>query len=421
MGIKSNSKFIIIFIITTVTFSFAAYQPPDVIIGGPSFPQKDYFIEELGLISEELEIKIKYEVFSDIETYLINNPDNKLDLALIPNPQGAVNLGQRGIAIPITELLDDSFLGANFSQHLLNITTSNMDNNNYAAWFRVIPNSLVWYDVNKYKEIGSPIFNTYEEMIDFTQENSFKDQPLWCMDIESGASTGWIATNWLEDTILHKYGPSVYDAWFTQDKLSSSEEVTLSILDIGKLIFIENAVYGGNKRMVRKEFRNNYRNLLDADNTCIFSWSGHFASYYFPENSEYGVDYDFFKLPSSDYKDAMVGIGDVVVGFNNELNTISVLKSLVSENFGESWLGKTDSQYISANINSNTDLLTNPMTIKETNLIKSSFAKDLFRYDASELMERRIGSDTLWYALMKYIELKSLYIEEVTEELDSSY
>ncbi len=31
------------------------------------------------------------------------------------------------------------------------------------------------------------------------------------MDIESGASTGWIATNWLEDTLLHKYGPIVYD------------------------------------------------------------------------------------------------------------------------------------------------------------------------------------------------------------------
>ncbi len=74
--------------------------------------------------------------------------------------------------------------------------------------------------------------------------------------------------------------------WFLQEKLSSSPEVTLSILDIGKLIFIEDAVYGGIQRMVRKEFRNNYRNLLDEDNSCTFSWSGHFASYYFPEDAE---------------------------------------------------------------------------------------------------------------------------------------
>ena len=93
----------------------------------------------------------------------------------------------------------------------------------------------------------------------------------------------------------------------------------------------------------------------------------------------------------------------------------------MSVDFGKNWLGKDDSQYISANMNSRIESLKNPMIIKETNLIKASFKKDLFRYDASELMERRIGSDSLWYALKKYIELKSLYIDEVTEQLDSTY
>jgi alpha-glucoside transport system substrate-binding protein len=258
-------------------------------------------------------------------------------------------------------------------------------------------------------------------MIQFTLENSAKDTPLWCMDIESGASTGWIATNWLEDTILHKYGPSVYDEWYQQEIPSSSEEITLSILDIGKLIFIEDAVYGSHKRMVRKEFRNNYRNLVNENNSCTFSWSGHFASYYFPDDTEFGVDYNFFKLPSSQYKDAMVGIGDAVIGLNKDTNTSNVIRELVSNNFGDQWLGKEDSQYISANMNSFSESLINPMTIKETKLIKKSLKQNLFRYDASELMERRIGSDTLWYALTKYIELKSLVINEVTEELDSSY
>ena len=225
----------------------------------------------------------------------------------------------------------------------------------------------------------------------------------------------------MEDTILHKYGPEVYDAWSQQDKLSSSEEVTLSIQDIGKLIFIEDAVYGGHKRMVRKEFRNNYRNLLDDDIACTFSWSGHFASYYFPDTTEYGRDYDFFKLPSQNYKNAMVGIGDVLAALNHNSNTINTAKLLLSVDFGEIWLGKDDSQYISANMNSRIVSIKNPMLIKETNLIKASFKQNLFRYDASELMERRIGSDSLWYALTKYIELKSLYINEVTEELDSTY
>ena len=421
MGLKDNFKFLSIFLITTAVLSYIAYQPTDIKIGGPNFPQLEYFEEELDLMAEDLGIKISYEPFNDIETHLIKNPDHNLDIALIPNPQGVVNLGQRGIALPIVNYLDSSLMNEIFTQHLQEITTSKQDNQNYGAWFRLLPNSLVWYDVSKYEALGSPTFNSYEDMVKFTKENSYEDSPLWCMDIESGASTGWIATNWLEDTILHKYGPSVYDEWFKQDKLSSTSEITLSILEIGKLIFIEDAVYGGNKRMVRKEFRNNYRNLLDDSNSCTFSWSGHFASYFFPEDTTYGIDYDFFKLPSADNKNAMVGIGDVLIGLNMEANTSKVINLLVSENFGKNWMSKEDSQFIAANINSNIESLNNQMTIKETNLVKASLDNDLFRFDASELMERRIGSDSLWYALTKYIEFKSFYIEEVTEELDSSY
>ena len=54
-------------------------------------------------------------------------------------------------------------------------------------------------------------------------------------------------------------------------------------------------------------------------------------------------------------------------------------------------------------------------------MIKNSLEKDLFRYDASELMERRIGADHLLYALKKYISLGSEFITEITEELDSKY
>ena len=52
-------------------------------------------------------------------------------------------------------------------------------------------------------------------MVLFTEANVYEDRPLWCMDIESGASTGWIATNWLEDIILHEQGPTVYAVSYT--------------------------------------------------------------------------------------------------------------------------------------------------------------------------------------------------------------
>ena len=421
MGVNNKNLFFIIFLIVTVLFSWLAYKPDEVTIGGPFFPQMDYFIEELDEISRANNIKITYFPVSDIETYLIEGTENDIDLAIIPNPQGVVNLGERNIAIPINNVINEKDIKNKFSNHLIQITTSKKDNNNYGLWFRLIPNSLIWYDVEKYKSIGSPKFESYEDMVSFTKDFSSKEKPLWCLDIESGASTGWIATNWLEDLILHQKGPEVYDLWTNQELLSGSDEITLSILDIGKLIFIEGAVFGGNERMIRKEFRNNYRNLVDEENSCVFSWSGHFASNYFPNDKDYSVDYDFFKFPSEKNKDAMVGIGDALIVLNSTRETKTVINALVDDNFGKKWMSKSDSTYISANKNSEISLLKNELTFKEAKLIKKAIEQDLFRYDASELMERRIGSDSLWHAMTKYIELTSKYIDEITEELDFSY
>ena len=421
MGVNNKNLFFIIFLIVTVLFSWLGYKPDEVTIGGPFFPQMDYFIEELDEISRANNIKITYFPVSDIETYLIEGTENDIDLAIIPNPQGVVNLGERNIAIPINNVINEKDIKNKFSNHLIQITTSKKDNNNYGLWFRLIPNSLIWYDVEKYKSIGSPKFESYEDMVSFTKDFSSKEKPLWCLDIESGASTGWIATNWLEDLILHQKGPEIYDLWMNQDLLSGSDEITLSILDIGKLIFIEGAVFGGNERMIRKEFRNNYRNLVDEENPCVFSWSGHFASNYFPNDKDYSVDYDFFKFPSEKNKDAMVGIGDALIVLNSTRETKTVINALVDDNFGKKWMSKSDSTYISANKNSEISLLKNELTFKEAKLIKKAIEQDLFRYDASELMERRIGSDSLWHAMTKYIELTSKYIDEITEELDFSY
>ena len=422
MELKNKKLFIPILIFLTSVFSYLAYSPEEISIAGPYFPQIDYLEEELDLISKDLNVKIKYVPFSDIESEIIEgNNTEEFDLAIIPNPQGVVNLGERGHLSAVSIALNEQAINDNYSKHLQEITTSQIDQINYGVLFRLIPNSLIWYDVDKYERLGSPNFESFEEMVSFSKENSSFDNPLWCMDIESGASTGWIATNWLEDLILHEYGPDIYDDWFKQIITSQNNEITLSILNIGKLIFDENTVYGGNQRIVSKEFRNNYRNLLDENNSCVFSWSGHFASMYFPSDKNYEDDFDFFKFPSEFNKNAMVGIGDSLVILNSSNKSLDVFRALVDDNFGQIWISKSDSTFISGNKNSNIEQIENNMLLKETLFVRNALNENLFRYDASELMERRIGADHLLYALKKYISLGSEFINEITEELDSKY
>ena len=87
-------------------------------------------------------------------------------------------------------------------------------------------------------------------------------------------------------------------------------------------------------------------------------------------------------------------------------------------------MSNADSSYIPANIQ-NINYIANPITSKERDLIIKSLKDNSFRYDASELMERKIGADALWVALKNYIDIgrERAYreIEDITEELDSNF
>ena len=417
-----NRQFLLIFIFITIAFSFFAYQPIDVVIAGPQMTDLEKFELELKNIEDSTGIKIKYETYSDIETHLIENNNSDVDIAIIPNPQGVTNLGERGIVLSIDRIISEETMESYYPKHLQEITTSDISNKNFGAFFRLFPNSLIWYSVEKYKEIGSPKFNSYNQLLEFTNNYSKEYEDLWCLDIESGASTGWIATNWLEDIILNNYGAEIYDQWSNQKILSSEAAILNSINNIGKLVFIENAVYGSNKRIVRKEFRNNYKNLLNKEVDCIFSWGGHYATLYIPENKQFKTDYDFFKFPSP--HNSIVGIGDILTVLNYDEETKIVFDKLIDESFGKNWMSHTDSSYIPANLK-NTNYIANPLTSKERDLIINSLKDNSFRYDASELMERKIGADALWVALKNYIDIgrERAYreIEDITEELDSNF
>ena len=419
-----NKYFFIFFVSVTSVFSYFAYQPFDVVIAGPFITDQDYFEEELKEFSKQNDLRIKYLSVPDIETYLIENLDNKIDIAIMPNPQGVTNLGEKNIILPIEEVVPKSKIESSFSNHLINVTSSDVTNLNYGVFFRLFPNSLIWYDVKKFEKIGSPEFESFNELLEFTKQNASENSNIWCLDIESGGSTGWVATNWLEDLLIHHYGTEIYDKWYLQELKPSNEEVVYSIIDIGRLVYPNNYVFGGYERVVRKEFRNNFSNLTNQDLSCIFSWSGHYSSYYFPKNLEYGEDFDFMKFPSINNKNAMIGIGDILVATNKKDTTVKVLNHLIDENFGKLWMSKIDATYIPANIN-NLNKIENPMTKKEQIFVSKALEENMFRYDASELMERKIGSDALWKALKNYIDLgperAKKEIQDIIEELESNY
>jgi hypothetical protein len=67
--------FPVIFITVTILFSIIGFNPAEVVIIGPEFHEQEYFLEELDIISENLDIKIQYKAVNDPENYIIENKE----------------------------------------------------------------------------------------------------------------------------------------------------------------------------------------------------------------------------------------------------------------------------------------------------------------------------------------------------------
>ena len=112
-----DKKFLILFILVTLVFSIIAYKPADIVIAGPHMTDLEYFKDELQIIENSTGLKIKYEIYSDIETHLVDNQSTSIDIAIIPNPQGVINLGERSVVMPIDNIISLDTLNNFYSKH----------------------------------------------------------------------------------------------------------------------------------------------------------------------------------------------------------------------------------------------------------------------------------------------------------------
>ena len=393
------------------------FNPPEVVIIGPEFHEKEYFIDELEIISDNLDIKIQYKTVNDPENYIINNKDLNASIALIPNPQGVTNLAERGYLNKLNSLIvDDSLINKIYPNHLTEIVSINSDL--YAGWARLIPNSLIWYDISKIENYGDINFQDFESLISSTKKIADSGVSPWCANSESSASTGWIQTNWLEDIILSKNGPEIYDRWSQLNIQASNIKIFSSVKIIDDFIFYPNHIHNGSESILNTEFRNLPKVLLDDNNSCFLSWSGHYFRYYIPEDYTYGKDYGVIKLPKINIENSVVGIGDAVVLLKDNTISKNIISEILSSNFGEKWSSYPDTEFISANKSFNREIINNELTLYEYDIVHSALSQDLFRYDASEIMARPIGSNLLWKFFVDYIRKGTASLVELLNELD---
>ena len=291
----------------------------------------------------------------------------------------------------------------------------------------VFPNikSLVWYNKRQFelKTYRPPV--SWDEMIALSNKIVAAGGTPWAIGLESGAASGWPATDWIEDIMLRTAGPQLYDKWVQHKIPWTHPAVKRAFEYFGRIVLNPKYVLGGPTGALTTNFGDSPSALFTKPPRALMHRQATFIQGFIREQNRglvAGKDYDIFPFPPIDQSVAegvpiLVG-GDVVNCFRRRPEVIEFAKFLISKEAQEIWIENLGE--LSSNKNTNPALFTNPVTRKVWNILSNAAVT---RYDASDMMPAAVGNGSFWSGVLDFVSGVPLtsVLETIEESAKDAY
>ena len=341
------------------------------------------------------------------------------DIALFPQPGLVTELGEAGDIIPLDDVLDVGALEESLIPGFLEAATGE-DGTIYAAPMRMAVKSLVWYPVPEFEEAGYTVPTTWAEMMDLSAQIAADGGTPWCIGAESGADTGWVMTDWMEELMLRTGGPDTYDQWVSHEIPFNDPAVVEAGEMFGEIVFTEGYVLGGPQGILTIPFGDSANPMFDEPPSCFMHRQGNFITGFFPEEvqADLGANVGLFVLPPvEDGFDGqpILGGGDLAAMFSDDEDTVAVMEFLTSDEFGGPWAAAGG--WLSPHSTFDNSQYSDDITRQIAELASSA---DVFRFDGSDLMPPEVGAGTFWDGMVAWIS-GGAELEEALTTIEESW
>ncbi|MNB87512.1 Multiple sugar-binding protein precursor [compost metagenome] len=398
------------------------YKGTKVTMFGP-FVDADQvkFESSIKEFEEKTGIDIQYEGSKEFEATINIRVDggNAPDIADFPQPGLLASIAKTGKVVDLTGVLDQEKLKGNYNQSWLDMSTMDGKDGKIMAgiWNRSNVKSLVWYPKKQFDEAGYTIPQTWDELMALTEQIAKDGDPAWAIGIESGAATGWPATDWVENIMLRTTSPENYDKWVSGELPFTSPEVKNAIEVMSKIWLNEDYVYGGTKSIVTTAFGDAPKPMFDNPPKAWFNLIGNFITSFFPETAKVDEDYDWFYLPPIDeqYGKPVLVAGDIYAMFNDRPEVRAVMEFFTTGESIKSWV---QSGGVVAPMNdASLDWYQSESDRRMAQLVQEA---STLRFDGSDLMPGKVGAGTFWKGMTDYVS-GTATLDQALEQIQSGW
>jgi alpha-glucoside transport system substrate-binding protein len=353
------------------------------------------------------------------EQVQIRSEGGTLDVILLPQPGAVVEQAASGNAVSLEDLgFDIAELEATFGEYFLSL--GEFEGEHYGLPTNINLKSMVWYPKDDFDAAGYEIPETFDDMIALSDQIVADGSAPWCVGFGSEGSTGWPATDWMEDIMLRTAGPDVYDQWVSHEIPFNDPAVVNAGEAFGQIMFGEGYVLGGAEQTPSIAFGDAPTPMFNDPPGCWLHRQASFINAFFPEDAEAGVDYDWFPFPAIDQEGTLFA-GELAVAFRNAPEVKDFLDRFIGEEAQCAIGGDVRTSRISPNVNVGPECYANEILADASVVLTEGLAAGNARFDASDLMPTQVGAGSFWTGMMDYVTGGPSALEPALDEIEASW
>ena len=385
------------------------------LLGALGGEQLDQFLAAFAPFEEVSGIKVEYEGTRDMLSVLQTRVQGGNPPDLVSNP----SLGQmrqlmtEGKMLALDDIVDVAAVKKNYDPGLVELGSNN--GKLYGLMKTAALKGLVFHNPKVYQ--GPTNAATWGELESWTKEQATSGKTPWCVGIESGAASGWLATDWIEQFVLTTYGTEIWDSWVKGELAWTSPEIRSAFEAFGKIVTDSTMVNGGPKAVVSTDFIKGSLPLWADPARCSLTlqadWLGTTVVSQVPGTAE-GTTVDFFMIPPVDKANAgLIETGGEMLGAFNDTPQVRAIMAYAATKESQALIASSGS-WLSANKAVPLDVYPTEARRKAAGVLAGAKA---VRFDASDLMPSAVNQ-AFWAGALTYITSPEK-LDEVLKTIDS--
>jgi len=320
-----------------------------------------------------------------------------------------VEYANAGKLLPLDGVLDLATYQSEVAPALVEV--GKVEGKIHGVFIKAAVKGLMWYSPKLHDYAASPPA-TWTDLLSQATANQGAAKATWCLGIESGAASGWPATDWIEDLVLRTAGPAAYTQWY-QGKIKWSDPAIKNAFQM----YVNDVVgktYGGTVTAVATNFENAGNPLFASPPGCVFLHQASFITGLGGFKSlTAGTDYNFFPFPdiNPQYAGAVEGAGDLFGMFHDTPAAKSLMRYLVTAPAQDIWVK------IGGALSANKNATSYKDDISKRSAALLANAK-VFAFDASDLMPSAMN-DAFWRGMVALTN-GSKSVDQTLADLDAA-